>query len=480
MPLPERQLISQLRRRVRQHNRDVVVGIGDDCSILHVPGGREVLVTTDFSLEGVHFRREWQSPECIGHRCLARGLSDIAAMGGHPVAAFLSLALPADASQKWVDRFFDGLLRLARRHDVELAGGDTAQSPGGVLADIVVIGSVPRGRALRRSGANAGDQIYVTGELGESAAALQLLAAGRVAKRDVFPNPRISIGDWLQGKDIASSAIDLSDGLSTDLSHICEESGVGAVIEVSAVPIHRSARTANSPLDLALHGGEDYELLFTAAKSKRVPARIAGVKITRLGEIVDGKRIYLMRHGKKEKLLPLGWEYFREASTKTDLKNSANISKRAKRRGRDDSLLSSPEYLFVYGTLRRNYTPPEMGGLMESFEWIGTGSVAGRIYDLGDYPGAEFDRASSNEIQGEVYKLPVNGKALEKLDEYEEFWPENPSSSLFIRIAVPVRMKSGKQLHCWAYRLNPESLKKPASRKTKTRTSGAKSRPEAY
>jgi thiamine-monophosphate kinase len=245
-------------------------------------------------------------------------LSDIAAMGGRPVAAFLSLALPADASQKWVDRFFDGLLRLARRHDVELAGGDTAESLRGVLADIVVIGSVPRGRALRRSGAKAGDQIYVTGELGESAAALQLLAAGKVAKCDVFPNPRISIGDWLQDKGIESSAVDISDGLSADLSHICEESGVGAVIEERAVPIHRSARTANNALDLALHGGEDYELLFTAAKSKRVPARIAGVKITRLGEIVDGKRIYLMRNGKKEKLLALGWEHFRETLKKTN------------------------------------------------------------------------------------------------------------------------------------------------------------------
>jgi gamma-glutamylcyclotransferase (GGCT)/AIG2-like uncharacterized protein YtfP len=165
---------------------------------------------------------------------------------------------------------------------------------------------------------------------------------------------------------------------------------------------------------------------------------------------------------------------------KTDLKNSENTSKHTKRRGRDNSLLSSPKHLFVYGTLRRNYRPPEMGGLMRSFEWIGAGSVAGRIYDLGDYPGAEFDRASSKEIQGEVYKLPADGKALEKLDEYEEFWPGNPNSSLFIRKAVPVRVKSGKKLSCWAYRLNPKRLKKPVSRKTKTRTLEAKSRPGAH
>ena len=232
-------------------------------------------------------------------------------MGGRPIAAFLSLALPQDVPQRWVDRFLTGLLRLARRYDVELAGGDTAQSPTGALADIVVIGSVPRGRALRRSGAKAGDQIYVTGELGESAAALQLLTTQKIPRRDVFPNPRISAGEWLQSKGIATSAIDVSDGLSTDLSHICEESAVGAVIEASAIPIHRTARAANNALDLAVHGGEDYELLFTAAKSKRVPARVAGVKVTRLGEILGGRQIDLIRNGKVERLIPRGWEHFR-------------------------------------------------------------------------------------------------------------------------------------------------------------------------
>lgn len=315
MPVPERQFISRLRRKLSVRNREVVLGIGDDCAVVRVPSGHEVLVTTDFSLEGVHFRREWQSPECIGHRCLARGLSDIAAMGGRPVAAFLSLALPVDVPQRWVDRFFDGLLRLSRRYYVELSGGDTAQSPNGVLGDIVVIGNVPRGRALRRSGAEAGDQIYVTGELGESAAALQLLGAGKIGKRDVFPHPRISVGDWLRSKGIASSAIDISDGLSTDLSHLCEESGVGAVIEANAVPIHGTARAASNALELALHGGEDYELLFTASESKRVPTRIAGVKITRLGEIVSEKKIRLIRNGKSERFIPRGWEHFRQHST---------------------------------------------------------------------------------------------------------------------------------------------------------------------
>jgi thiamine-monophosphate kinase len=309
--LPERRLIAQIRRRLRSTSRQVALGIGDDCAILRIPPGNEILVTTDFSLEGVHFRREWQSPECIGHRCLVRGLSDIAAMGGHPIAAFLSLALPPGVPQDWVDRFFAGLQSLARKYRVELPGGDTAQSPQGVLGDIVVVGSVEKGTALRRSGAKAGDQIYVTGELGESAATLQLLTRGRVARRDVFPKPRISVGEWLRKHRLASSAIDISDGVSTDLSHICAESGVGAVIEAAAIPIHPEARTLENALELALHGGEDYELLFTAPRTKPVPKRIAGMKLTRIGEVVRGKEMSVMRNGNKDKLVARGWEHFR-------------------------------------------------------------------------------------------------------------------------------------------------------------------------
>jgi thiamine-monophosphate kinase len=310
MPLPERQLIAQLRRQLAR-NPTVHLGIGDDCAILRLPGKDEALVTTDFSLEGVHFRREWQSPECIGHRCLTRGLSDIAAMGGRPIAAFLSLALPRNCSQKWVDRFLRGLLNLAKKYKVELAGGDTAQSPAGVLADIMVVGGVARGRALLRSGASVGDQIYVTGTLGESAAALRLLFRRKIKRRDFFPEPRIEVGGWLRKNRLASACIDISDGLSTDLAHICEESGVGAVIVSEAVPIHSLARQSDAALDLALHGGEDYELLFTAARAKRVPTRIADVRITRIGEIVPGGGVKMTRAGKQSVLQIRGWEHFR-------------------------------------------------------------------------------------------------------------------------------------------------------------------------
>jgi len=314
--IPERQFLNRLRLAKQAKNAKVALGTGDDCAVLRIPAGHETLITTDFSLEGVHFRRDWQSPECIGHRCLARGLSDIAAMGGNPIAAFLSLALPAALPHKWVDRFLSGLLRLSRSHGVELAGGDTAESPGGVLADIMVVGSVKRARALLRSGARVGDFIYVTGELGESAAALHMLAAGKIKKRDVFPNPKIAVGEWLVRNRIANSAIDISDGLSTDLSHICEESSVGAAIDADGVPIHSSARRlsyptcSDLPIELALHGGEDYELLFTAPKSKPISRIIAGVRVTKIGEILREKKIFLAENGKRILLEPHGWEHF--------------------------------------------------------------------------------------------------------------------------------------------------------------------------
>src|SRR4030088_1155242 len=150
----------------------VLTGIGDDCAVLRVPRGLEMLVTTDFSLEWIHFRRDWHPAEVVGHRCLARGLSDIAAMGGKPVAAFLSLALPRDLPRAWVRQFMHGLIGLAKQFRVTLAGGDTAASPNGILADIIVVGTVPKGKAVLRSGARPDDRIYISGQLGGSAAAV--------------------------------------------------------------------------------------------------------------------------------------------------------------------------------------------------------------------------------------------------------------------------------------------------------------------
>jgi thiamine-monophosphate kinase len=288
------------------------VGIGDDCAVLDIPRGHEVLVTTDFSLEGIHFRREWHPPDSVGHRCLARGLSDIAAMGGIPRAAFLSLALPAELPQRWVDEFLRGFLKLAKRYSVTLAGGDTAQSPDGILADIMVVGSVPQRKAILRSGALPGDILYVSGTLGASVAALEELRAGKKLRptsyaRHFYPDPRITLGEYLREHKLASAMIDTSDGLSTDLRHICDESYVGAIVDAAALPTTRGG----DALQLALHGGEDYELLFTAPANKRIPAKIARVPITPIGEITRGKQIKLHTpDGKSEALAPRGWQHF--------------------------------------------------------------------------------------------------------------------------------------------------------------------------
>jgi thiamine-monophosphate kinase len=293
--------------------------MGDDCAVIRIPRGHEALVTTDFSLEGVHFRREWHSPDSVGYRCLARGLSDIAAMGGQPIAVFLSLATPRDLPQAWIDHFFDGFLRLAKKFRVTLAGGDIAQSASGVLADISALGSVPRGEAILRSEARPGDGIYVTGELGGSSAIIEKMLAGQKITlkpgdypRHFYPVPRIAVARVLQEKKLASAMIDISDGLSTDLGHICEESHVGANIEASAIPLaHLQGRSGVVDLRFALHGGEDYELLFTVRRGRRVPAGIAGVPIYRVGEIVRGRGMKLKPpDGPPQPLLPRGWQHF--------------------------------------------------------------------------------------------------------------------------------------------------------------------------
>jgi len=226
-------------------------------------------------------------------------------MGGEPMAVFLSLALPANVPQKWVDRFYSGLLKLASRHGAALAGGDTAQSPDGVLADIMVIGSVPRGRAILRSSATVGDRIYVTGKLGSGGATVRRLYAGeRIQPKGTYfyPEPRLEVGRKLRG--IATAMIDISDGLSTDLAHLCDESNVGAELYRSSIPV-----ASNAKLHDALDGGDDYELLFTS--SKRVPDTIAATAITEIGEIVKRKGMWIAdEKGTMKRLKARGWEHF--------------------------------------------------------------------------------------------------------------------------------------------------------------------------
>lgn len=303
-------------------------GIGDDCAVLRLQPGFELLVTTDLSIEDVHFRRAWHPARTVGHRCLARGLSDIAAMGGEPLACFLSLGLPPDLTQRWASQFLAGLMALSKHWGVELTGGDVS-SAAKVTADIIVVGQVPAGRAILRSGAKPGDRIFVTGQLGGSAAVLRQLFAGErvsssLSSRHFFPQPRLEVARVLRARRLASSMIDLSDGLSVDLAHLCQESRVAAKIFATKIPIAPGA-----DLQLALHGGEDYELLFTASATSKVPKQIAGTAISEIGSISgrspnrtakksSGRKDYpsaieiLYENGGVAPLAPLGWQHFRK------------------------------------------------------------------------------------------------------------------------------------------------------------------------
>jgi thiamine-monophosphate kinase len=334
----ERDILKEIRARAGREGSGLLrVGIGDDAAVLAVRRGEEIVVTTDFSLEDVHFRRDWHAPEAVGHKCLARGLSDIAAMGARPVAAFVSLAVPREftrgtrGARSWIDRFYEGLLALAEEWSVPLAGGDLAQAPGGararVAADIVLVGAVERGRALLRSGAKAGDAIYVTGTLGGAAAELRGLlrsmkrkparpparSRNRLLHTDehphFFPEPRIDVGRALIRRRLATAAIDVSDGLSVDLQHLCEESGLRAEVDAALPPLGRGAT-----LNDALHGGDDYELLFTADANVRVPRRIAGVPVRRIGRMLRRQagrpQMILLKDGQRSELKPGGWQHF--------------------------------------------------------------------------------------------------------------------------------------------------------------------------
>lgn len=304
--------------------RAVQVGIGDDCAVLRLLPGTEAVVTTDFSLEGRHFRRDWHTPQSAGHRCLARGLSDLAAMGAQPIAAFLSLALPAGYGLTWVDGFLDGLFALADVCKVQLAGGDTAQAPGDqILADIVCVGAVRRGRGLLRSGARAGDRLYVTGSLGGAAEELRQLAAGQQAcptsaaeaegaAPQSFPQPRLAAGAELARRRLATACMDLSDGLATDLLHLCQAAGLDAEIDPRALPLGRGAT-----LQQALTGGEDYELLFTAAPEKKMPRLLGGVPLTGIGRMLPVRDAQPAIWSAGERLDARGWEHFREAGPST-------------------------------------------------------------------------------------------------------------------------------------------------------------------
>lgn len=276
-------LVERIRKQAGKSTLEL--GIGDDCAIYRPRPNEDLLFTTDYLIEDVHFRRELFPPDAVGHKALARSLSDIAAMGGEPRFCLLSLALPPSADQLWVDQFLNGFLKLAKRCGTTLAGGDLSRASK-VTCDVMVCGAVPRGKALRRDGAKPGDAIYVSGPLGKPWQTHQR------------PEPRLDVAKKLRGR--ANSCMDLSDGISIDLSRLIKASGVGATLD--HVPMVKGAT-----IEEALHGGEDYELLYTMSKRKKP---LAGS--IRVGEITEHPVGQIEFHAGA--LEPLGHDHFRKKS----------------------------------------------------------------------------------------------------------------------------------------------------------------------
>lgn len=303
----------------------VALGVGDDAALFRPKPGREIILTCDWFLEGTHFLREKHPPDAVGWKCLARAVSDVAAMGGAPRCFLLSLALPETHTGKWLDMFLGGLRRASRKFQCPLAGGDTTRR-NEILINVTVVGEVRAGSAVLRSGARADDILYVSGRLGEAELGLRIMrqrkgAASKknpLTRKHLYPEPRLALGQWLVKKGLATAMMDLSDGLSSDLPRLCAASGVGARIEETKLPVVklplRFARGGVDPLKLALDGGDDYELLFTVPKGKArlVPGFLEGVRLTKIGEVTRKKKIILGQvGGLTRELMPLGWDPFR-------------------------------------------------------------------------------------------------------------------------------------------------------------------------
>lgn len=328
----ESEIISRLRSMARVGD-DVLVGIGDDAAVIKGRSGKDLIVCCDLMVEGVHFRTEWTPPGILGRKALAVSLSDIAAMGGVPKFAMVSIALPRECSSEFIDELFGGLFELAGASGVSIIGGDTSSSGDSLFIDVSVIGECESGTAVTRRGANIGDTVYVSGSLGASALGLSLLEDGfrlndsqdvsdarrQAVLKHLAPEPQLKLGRALGEARLASAMIDISDGLSTDLWHILDESDCGAVINAAAIPIAECVRSIASAvpgidaLRLAVDGGEEYELLFTCPRENH-PQVVAlsdslGVAITAIGNIVAEKRLQLELNGMLEALKPLGYQH---------------------------------------------------------------------------------------------------------------------------------------------------------------------------
>ena len=327
MNTPENKLIQKIlgkSSRSSDLRAGVRVGIGDDAALFVPRSGYETILTCDWFLEGTHFLRDRHPADSVGWKCLARAASDIAAMGGTPRCFLLSLALPGALTGRWLNGFLSGLRRASKKLNCPIAGGDTTRQER-VLINVTVLGEVRRAAALLRSGARPGEIIYVSGRLGEAELGLATLraikgkirTANSVLRKHLYPEPRVALGHWLADHRLATAAMDLSDGVSTDLARLCASSNVGAFIAeaklAEAAVEHKSVPKWNNRLALALNGGDDYELLFTVARAKarKIPSTYRGLKLTAIGEITRDKELKVMKlNGSTAAIKPAGWDPF--------------------------------------------------------------------------------------------------------------------------------------------------------------------------
>lgn len=336
--------IQHVKRLVAERNGSThpLIGIGDDAAVIEQRSGRELVITTDLLVEGIDFKRETTTPFLLGHKALAVSLSDIAAMGARPRWALLSIGVPQQVWQpEFLKQLYEGFLALASRYNVKLIGGDTSRVSDHVVIDSIVVGESGLKRSVLRSGAKVGDQIFVTGSLGGAAAGLRLLDHGArlgnnkldqeepchdvesLLLRHLKPEPRVGWGVVLGEQNLPNAMIDLSDGLSSDLNHVCSESSVGALIESVRLPkdpsvVTLSGRRALDPLALALHGGEDFELLFTMSPDKinKLPAKVDGITVSRIGEVRPGEEgVKIREHSRVWELNAGGWDHFVRTAT---------------------------------------------------------------------------------------------------------------------------------------------------------------------
>ncbi len=304
-------------------------GIGDDCAVLETAGDRVLLVTTDTLIQGIHFTVKTLSPEALGWKALAVNVSDIAAMGGTPRTAFLSMGIRPETQISFMESFVAGFKALARKTNVVLAGGDTVESPSSAVITVTLLGDCKPENVVYRSGAMVGDDLWVTGPLGNAAGGLFLLQNKRVALISRYeslirahqkPMPPLEVGKELGERSLAHAMIDISDGIAKDLGHICEQSGVGAVLEGASIPVSHdlmglAAEAGKNPLEWALHGGEDYELLFTASPADRekilsLTAKLSKIPATRIGTTSEQQGIWLETQKGKEPIRSGGYLHF--------------------------------------------------------------------------------------------------------------------------------------------------------------------------